>query len=1097
VGDPERRLGDFRIVREVGRCGMGVVYEAEQLSLGRRVALKVLPFAGALDARQLQRFKNEAQAAAHLHHTNIVPVHYVGCERGVHFYAMQFIDGQTLAAMIAELRRLAGREEPADPPEAPGPAADLASEMASGRWAPPPRGTAQEQSTDPYEPPPEPSAVAVAETAPQAAAASTHPSTNDSAYFRTVAQLGIQAAEALEHAHQQGVIHRDIKPGNLLVDGRGHLWVTDFGLAHCQSQAGLTMTGDLVGTLRYMSPEQALAKRVVIDQRTDIYSLGATLYELLTLEPAFRGADRQELLRQIAFEEPRPPRQRNRAIPVELDTIVRKALEKSPADRYVTAKELADDLRRFLEDRPIQARRPTAAQRLRKWARRHRELTAALAGSLVVLLVLALVGLIVNNVLVRQEQRQTEAARQNLALNLYYQIVASAAGERAFGNVGRAEELLDRCDPGLRGWEWHYQKRLRFGEVAPIRYPCFLWSLAVSPDGRWLAVGGMDGVVRLWDVKSWRKAREFRAPACVKALAFSPDSRRLAAGTREEGRSVEVWSVPAGELLVSLPFREGTPSHTGSITFSPDGRRLVSAGDYGIKVWDAATWQALPAPQGCKDALGIAFSPDGGRLAAGNCDGTVQVWDAATGRELHTLAPHGGDMLRVAFSPDGTRIAVAAGHNFVLGDRWEIKLWDAATGKEVYTLSGRQGAGDLKLAFSPDGKRLATSCGHDATIKVWDVDHGLEALTLRGHEAAPWAIAYSPDGRFLYSAGVDQTLRVWDGTPLEDESGPALRSFTGHTARVTAVAFDRDGHRLVSAGFDGTVRVWDVTMGKELRRLSEHLGRPVNGVSFSPQGNLLVSGSSGTRAGEPDCLLSVWDSRTWQELHSLSLDDQGQFAGAAFTPDGRRLVAAITDSVGVWETTAFRPSPVQYVQTPAHLTRVAVSPDGRRAASADLNGEVWVWDLADARPALSVLAPPPLASALVNLHAAFTAQPLHRLRAHTTPVGGVAFSPRGDHLATSASGVTRLWDARTFEPVATLPGHGGCLAFSPDGSRLATGGNDATIRVWDVEARRQLFTLYGHTDVVCCVTFSRDGRYIASGSLDQTVKVWDARGPAE
>ncbi len=337
------QLGDFRLIREVGRGGMGVVYEAEQISLGRRVALKVLPFAATMDPRQLQRFHNEARAAASLDHPHIVHVHAVGCERAVHFYAMQFIEGQTLAAMIADLRRAGGRPVP---PEA--------------------------QPTTPHVP------QVPAETAPQAAG-STERRPLDRAYFRRVAELGTQAAEALDHAHQLGIVHRDIKPANLLVDGRGGLWVTDFGLAHVQSDARLTLTGDLVGTLRYMSPEQALARRVVIDHRTDIYSLGATLYELLTLRPAFGGSDRQELLRQIAFEEPVRPRRVERAVPAELETVVLKALEKNPIDRYATAKELADDLRRFLEDKPIQARRPTLVQRARKWGRRHKPLMVAIA----------------------------------------------------------------------------------------------------------------------------------------------------------------------------------------------------------------------------------------------------------------------------------------------------------------------------------------------------------------------------------------------------------------------------------------------------------------------------------------------------------------------------------------------------------------------------------------------------------------------------------------------------------------------------------------------------------------------------------------------
>jgi serine/threonine protein kinase/Flp pilus assembly protein TadD len=357
-------LGDFRIVREVGKGGMGIVYEAEQLSLRRRVALKVLPFAASMDARQLQRFHNEAKAAACLHHTNIVPVHSVGCERGVHFYAMQFIDGQPLSEIIRQLRQTEKTAPTAAMPE----------------------------QTAVYQPPPEaatktsPTTRRVAEVSPL-----TSEGRSGRDYYRKVAELGIQAAEALDHAHRLGIVHRDIKPGNLMLDGRGNLWVTDFGLAHMQhTEASLTLTGQAVGTPRYMSPEQAMAKRVPIDHRTDVYSLGVTLCELLTLCPAFGSEDRQELLRQIAFEEPVRPRRLERSIPGELETIVLKAMEKQPQDRYATAQELADDLERWLKHEPIHARRPTLVQRASKWVRRH---TAAVRAASVLLLVLLVLGI--------------------------------------------------------------------------------------------------------------------------------------------------------------------------------------------------------------------------------------------------------------------------------------------------------------------------------------------------------------------------------------------------------------------------------------------------------------------------------------------------------------------------------------------------------------------------------------------------------------------------------------------------------------------------------------------------------------------------------
>ncbi|HLN28788.1 MAG TPA: protein kinase [Gemmataceae bacterium] len=380
------RIGDFQILREVGRGGMGVVYEAKQLSLGRRVALKVLPVAAGMDAKQLQRFRNEAQAAANLHHNHIVPIYFVGSDRGVHYYAMQFIDGQTLAEVIAEVRHLAvggaqGRQdevaavpEPADS-DKPTPTVDM----------------------------PTPPAVPL----------STERSNRSPAFFRSVAQLGRQAAEALEHAHQLGVIHRDIKPANLLLEATGHLWITDFGLARWSTEQSLTVTGDLVGTLRYMSPEQALAKRGLVDHRSDIYSLGVTLYEMLTQQPALAGTDRAELLRQIVHEDPQKPTRLNPRIPVELETIVLKAMTKEPEHRYATAQELGDDLQRFLDNRPIQARPPTARERTAKWVRRHQPLVT-IAGALAVLTMLALFA---TTLLIWTKERETNAQRQRAEQN--------------------------------------------------------------------------------------------------------------------------------------------------------------------------------------------------------------------------------------------------------------------------------------------------------------------------------------------------------------------------------------------------------------------------------------------------------------------------------------------------------------------------------------------------------------------------------------------------------------------------------------------------------------------------------------------------------
>lgn len=445
---PANPLGDFQITRELARGGMGIVYEAVQLSLGRRVALKVLPFAATLDSRQLQRFKTEAQAAALLHHPNIVPVFAVGCERGVHFYAMQLIEGQSLAEMIRQLRRQAGLSTPGDLSSAHeahsslvlGDNGDANSSAASrGRnITPAPRPTA--------------------ETASQF---HTHLSTQhagrEGRFFKTAARLMLQAAQALEHAHEFGIIHRDIKPANLLLDVNGILWVTDFGLAQFHSDAGLTRTGDIPGTIRYMSPEQAAGRRALLDQRSDVYSLGATFYEFLTLEPIFRGRDVQYLLNQILHTEPRPLRQVDKSIPVELETIILKAVSKNPDDRYRSAGALAADLQRYLDHQPILARRPTVVDRLRKWSLRH---PGGLAAGMLLLFVIA-TGLFVSNQLISREQKKAEQR--------------ATEAEQRFQQARQAVDVLIEVSEGeLADNPWMQATRQRLLGIALTFYQDFI-----------------------------------------------------------------------------------------------------------------------------------------------------------------------------------------------------------------------------------------------------------------------------------------------------------------------------------------------------------------------------------------------------------------------------------------------------------------------------------------------------------------------------------------------------------------------------------------------------------------------------------------------
>jgi serine/threonine protein kinase len=481
-GPPLERLGDFRILREVGRGGMGIVYEAEQESLGRRVALKVLAGQRTLDPKLLLRFHREAKAAARLHHTNIVPVFGVGEAQGMHFYVMQFIQGLGLDQVLDELRRLAAPGAKGPSPSAPRrgelTAADVARSLVSGNRA----ATGVRESDTATTPPPTSSVILPGQGDLSTA--------TDSArqYIRSVARIGLQVAEALEYAHEQGTLHRDIKPSNLLLDAHGTVWVTDFGLAKVTTDSDLTHTGDIVGTIRYMAPERFSGR---CDARADVYALGLTLYELLARRPAFEADDRNSLIRAVTQAEPKRLRTLDRTIPRDLETIVHKAIEKDPAHRYASAAALGEDLRRFLADEPIRARRASYAERLARWGRRNPAIAALTVA--VALLTLAVMGglwygkesarraLKVQTALraeaddraeeARRAATATEAANRaltsaqdSLRRTLYAAQLNLAQAAWETGSPARTLELLKatRPKPGdddFRGFEWRYYRR--------------------------------------------------------------------------------------------------------------------------------------------------------------------------------------------------------------------------------------------------------------------------------------------------------------------------------------------------------------------------------------------------------------------------------------------------------------------------------------------------------------------------------------------------------------------------------------------------------------------------------------------------------------
>jgi WD40 repeat protein/serine/threonine protein kinase len=1047
---PEQ-VGDYRILREVGRGGMGVVYEAEQETLGRRVALKILHLHAGQDPRLLERFRRESRAAAQLHHTNIVPVFEVGQQDGLCYYAMQFIRGQALDEVFRELCHLRERSAPHAAKGGGVPVSPLVHSLSTMPFEP--AGI----SCGMVEPEPVPEAAVAEMTAaalPDRSELSSVTS-NYRRYCRNVARLGLQAAEALAYAHARGIVHRDIKPANLLLDTTGVLWVSDFGLVKTQDPA-LTDTGDLVGTLRYMAPERF---RGECDARADVYALGLTLYELLVLRPAFDGQDRMHLIDQIGHQEPARPRVLDPRIPCDLETILMKAIEKEPQRRYPSAEALAGDLRRFLADEPILARRIGPLERLGRWSRRN-PVVAGLSVAVVLVTALGFAGVFGQMQEARANERQAEqkeqeakkerdqvkalneklaAKEQQLQRTLYAAHMNLAHNAWGTGGIGRMHELLEqhRPKPGetdLRGFEWYYLYRLCHGELLTLKGGARLIPadrcVAFSPDGKRLASGSGDNTLKVWDAQTGQELLTFKGHTnTVWSVAFSPDGKRLASAS--EDNTVKVWDAQTGQELLSL---KGLGY---SVAFSPDGKRLAICS----KVWDAQTGQELLSFKG--GGLCVAFSPDGKRLAsAGNP--TVKLWDAQTGQVVLTLKGHTTPVISVAFSPDGKRL-VSGGGLLPGSQGGEVKVWDAQSGQELLSLKDTYRV--ASVAFSPDGKRLASTSMRD--VKVWDAQTGQELLTHKGHTRLVNSVVFSPDGTRLASGSMDETVKVWDAT-----TPPEARTFGGSTGgsprTVTSVVFSPDGKRLASgsgtwddtkkAYVAGEVKVWEAQTGQELLALKGHTGR-VTSVSFSPDGKRLASASGDRReqGKELPGEVKVWDAQTGQEQLTFKGHSEG-VTSVSFSPDGKRLASAS---------------------------------GGRRDQGKEQFGEVKVWD-------------------------AQTGQELLSFKGHTNAIRNVVFGPDGKRLATVARDNTlKVWDAQTGHEILTLKVESSnfgsvTVSFSPDGKRLASGGSGGSVKVWDAQTGQELLALKGHTGQVSSVTFSPDGKRLASASGDE-VMVWDAQ----
>jgi WD40 repeat protein/predicted Ser/Thr protein kinase len=981
VGEPDdghasrlHRLGDYELIEEIARGGMGVVYKARQVSLNRIVAVKVVLHGPFSSPQFAQRFRTEAAVVAGLQHPNIVAIHEVGQAGDDQFFSMEYIEGKNLADLV--------REKPL-------------------------------------------------------------PAFRAAEYLKRI-------ADAVQYAHEHGVLHRDLKPSNVLLDVFGEPRITDFGLAKLlDSDAELTTTGQVLGSPAYIAPEQAAGKLHEVAPVSDIYSLGAILYHLLTSRPPFQGETLPEILLQVQASEPVPPRSLNPSVPVDLQTICLKCLQKEPSRRYASARELSADLGRFLANEPIHARAVTPAERLWLWGKR-RPVLAALILALHLVVLLGIVGVLWQWRRAEGQRHVAEGYAARVRLNLYAGDVSFAGTAVQRGSFGVARQTLSalRPEPGdvdLRGFEWRY-----------------LWDQC---RGDQIAVLGEHADT-------------------VTCATFSPDGKLLATGSRDS--SVKIWNVAQRKLITTL---NATTGEVWSVTFTPDAKLLMTSGLGGTKFWDVNSWQVTKTFPGCSASMAqtvpLLAVADTHLIYWWQPPGLVSIWNYVTGEKVRDITKSGRT---IALSPDGTIVAT--------GERPRgVHLWDVASGEFIRTLTTSNAPWSLN--FSADSKHLLGLAGN-RNLFYWNLTSDTPGRRVDAHPAAMWAAVFSPEDSTFATVSSDQSLRLTDVATLE-----TTQIFRGHEHEVWCVAFSPDGKLLASGGKDCKVMLWNREPRERISTLpSRRIWRPffstagdqivtiapegtestlwqLDGksrpqsipgrwaIGFAPDGKHLVSWTDGGKALE-----FVERDSTNAAVVALESGNErrktSQFHG--FTPDWKVIFADDTSGrVGFWDTETGRLR--RSIKCPLlPLSSGALSPDARYfALGAQQENAVRLYDLQSGEENI--------------------------LTGHRGAARGLAFSPDGKLLASgSLDGTIKLWDVATRQCSATLPGHmeeTSDVAFSPDGRTLASVNERHSVKLWHVATRREVVSLE-MPGAGAWLRFSPDGKYLAVTTQTNSVQLFEA-----